>query len=170
MIELSKNINNNYIDTHIKGISVLIDKDEKIIVNQRNDNFKIGLSSYFCYQPIFGYSLKKFPNKNLKFNKKLKVADNKFLLIGDTNRSDDSKNLNFLNPSCFLFPEKNNCKPGDLFEKTQKNNLDNFLEYKKIEFKKNFIQIISDYISLLTFVFLIIFLIINFYNFKKTNI
>ena len=169
MIELSKNINNNHIDTHIKGISVLIDKDEKIIANQRNDNFKIGLSSYFCYQPIFGYSLQKFPNKNLKFNKKFKVTDNKFLLIGDTNFSDDGKNLNFLNPSCFLFPEKNNCKPGDLFKKTQKKNLDNFLEYKQLEFKKNFIQTISNYISLLTFVFLIIYLIIIFYNLKKAN-
>ena len=169
MIELSKNINKNYKSVPIKGISVLIDKDEKIIANQRNDNFKIGLSSYFCYQPIFGYSLQKFPNKNLKFNKKFKVKNNKFLLIGDTNLGDDSKNLNFLNPSCFLFPEKNNCTPGDLFKKTQISNLDNFLKYEKIKFKKNFIQIISDYISLLAFIFSIIFLITNFYNLKKTN-
>jgi hypothetical protein len=71
--------------------------------------------------------------------------------------------FNFLNPSCFLFPNENECKPGDLFRKDQENNLFNFLKYKKIIFKKNIIQNISDYISLITFLVLLIFLTINSY-------
>ena len=64
-------------------------------------------------------------------------------------------------------PEKNNCNPGDLFKKSQINNLNKFLKYKKIQFKKHLIQSISDYISLLTFIFSLFFLIKNFYNYKK---
>ena len=167
MVEFSKKINHDPNVSFIKGISAFIDKDEKIIAKQRNDNFILGLSSYFCYQPIFGYTLENFPKKNLIFNKKIKISDSKSLLIGDINTKDNLKNLNFLNPSCFLFPEKNNCNPGDLFKKSEINNLNNFLKYKKIQFKKPLIQIISDYISLLTFIFTLFFLIQNFYKYKK---
>ena len=167
MIEFSKNIDDDINGTFVKGLSVFIDKDEKIIAKQRNDNFKLGLSSYFCYQPIFGYTLQKFPKKNLIFNKKIKISDNKSLLIGDINLNNNTDSLNFLNPSCFLFPGENNCNPGDLFKKSQIKNLNKFLEYKKIQFEKPLIQTTSDYISLLTFIFSLFFLIQNFYKYKK---
>ena len=169
MSEFSNNIDDDINSAFIKGLSVFIDKDEKIIAKQRNDNFKLGFSSYFCYQPIFGYTLKKFPKQNLIFNKKIKISDNKSLLIGDINLNNNTDTLNFLNPSCFLFPGENNCNPGDLFKKSQINNLNKFLKYKKIQFKKPIIQSISDYISLLTLIFSLFFLIKNFYNYKKKS-
>ena len=167
MSEFSNNIDDDINSAFIKGLSVFINKDEKIIAKQRNDNFKLGFSSYFCYQPIFGYTLQKFPKQNLIFNKKIKISDDKSLLTGDINLNNNTDTLNFLNPSCFLFPGENNCNPGDLFKKSQINNLNKFLKYKKIQFKKPLIQSISDYISLLTFIFSLFFLIKNFYNYKK---
>jgi hypothetical protein len=164
MIQFSKVISDDDVRKYsIKKISTYIYKNDKIIRKPRNDHFKNEASSYFCYQPIFGYGLEKFPKKNLSFDKKFYISNDISLLTGDVQLNKSKENFNFLNPSCFLFPNENECKPGDLFRKDQENNLFNFLKYKKIIFKKNIIQNISDYISLITFLVLLIFLTINSY-------
>jgi len=164
MIQFSKVINDydnsNY---SIKKISTYVNKNNKIIRKQRNDHFINEASSYFCYQPIFGYSLEKFPKNDLTFNKKTNISNDISLLTGDIDFNKNGGKFNFLNPSCFLFPDENGCQPGDLFGKDQENNLFNFLKYKKINFKKNIIQNISDYISFITFLILLFLLIKNLY-------
>ena len=84
------------------------------------------------------------------------------------NNANDKKKINFFNPSCFLFPNENNCLPGDLFNKTKEKNLENILNYKKFDFRKNIVQNISDYLSLVSLIMVIIFLIRNLYLYKKT--
>ena len=166
MIQFTKTINDHDAKSYsIKEISVYVDKSNKPIRNQRNDHFATRASSYFCYQPIFGYNLEKFPKNNLVFNKKTSVQNNLTLITGDIGLNKSTKKLNFLNPTCFLFPTENDCKPGELFNQDQALNLSNFLSYKKIIFKKNIIQNISDYVSLISFLSLLIFVFINLYFF-----
>lgn len=170
IVKFSKKIDNHNLNKNydIRGYAVIVDKDDKLVKhNKRNDLFTLNLSSAFCYQPLFGYNLKDFPKKNIIFNKKIKISEKKFISIGEPHVANDKNKFNFFNPSCFLFPNENNCLPGDLFSKSQEKSLKNFLNYEKIDFKKNKIQNISDYISLFSFLILIIFLIRNLYFLRK---
>lgn len=170
IVKFSKKIDNHNLNKNydIRGYAVIVDKDDKLVKhNKRNDLFTLNLSSAFCYQPLFGYNLKDFPKKNIIFNKKIKISEKKFISIGEPHVANDKNKFNFFNPSCFLFPNENNCLPGDLFSKSQEKSLKNFLNYEKIDFKKNKIQNVSDYISLFSFLILIIFLIRNLYFLRK---
>lgn len=172
MVELSQKLNDKNFKKNfsINGYATVVNKDDQIILNnlKRNDYFAFNLSSAYCYQPLFGYNLEKFPNNNISFNKKVKLSPERNLIIGELNNTNDKKKFNFFNPSCFLFPDENNCLPGDLFDKTKKKNLENFLNYKKFDFRKNIFQNISDYLSLVSLFMVIIFLIRNLYLYKKT--
>ena len=130
----------------------------------------LNFSAAFCYQPIFGYGLEEFPFKNIVFNKKKELSLNRFLISGELNAAKDKTKYNFLNPSCFIFSKENNCFAGDLFKKSQKNELENFLNYKRFKFKKNKFQNFVDYISVVTLLLIVIFIIKNIYLYvKKIN-
>ena len=77
----------------------------------------------------------------------------------------------FFNPSCFLFPEENNCLPGDTFKVSEKEKLTKFANYEKFEFKQSKIQTYSNYISVFTIIGCLLYLtwclIIFTYNFRK---
>ena len=87
--------------------------------------------------------------------------------------SEHNGRLNLFNPSCFLFPKENNCLPGDTFKIMDKEKLIKFANYKKFEFKQNKFQIISNYISIITFMGCLLYLIYLFfifiYNLRKKN-
>ena len=68
----------------------------------------------------------------------------------------------FFNPSCFLFPDENNCVPGDTFKVSDKENLVKFTNYEKFAFNQNKTQLAANYISLFTFTICLIYLIYNF--------
>ena len=164
-IETSSN-SNSY---KINGVATITNSEGKL-KNQgsRNDLFVFNFSSLFCYQPLFGYGLENFPHHKIIFTKKEEIAPNTFLLFGGLNDNIDKKKYNFLNPSCFLFPKENNCVPGDLFTINQKKDLEKFLKYKSINFKKNIIQYIFDYLSIATLLFLLVLIFINcFFYYKK---
>ena len=134
----------------------------------------MNLSSVFCYQPMFGYSLENFPFKKLTVNKKVEFNNSLYFSIGDLKLlPKDNKNnnvINFLNPSCFLFPKENNCNPGDLFNAQDNDNFKNFINYKPIKFNKNSVQIFFDYLSLFIFILLNIFIITNLVlYFRRSN-
>jgi hypothetical protein len=149
----------------IKDIVLITDKNNKILTNrQRNNLFIHELSPLFCYQPLFGYQLEFMPKNNLKFDKKNKISENLFYYTGNPKSVVEDK-LNFLNPSCFIFPKENNCMPGDMFKKTQINELENFLNYKAFKFKLSKLQKIFNYISLISLIFSIFF--IAYYLIKK---
>ncbi len=110
-----------------------------------------------CYQSLFGYNLENLNKKNIKFNSKRILRDGSILYYTDINKN--KKEFTFFKPSCFLFPDENNCLPGDVFENNEYDNMVNFLNYKKIDFKQNKIQIISNYISLFSVIFSFFFII-----------
>jgi len=167
MVNLFYKINQDK-NVKIEAIGTIVNSENKIFNNGiRNDFFSDNISSLFCYQPIFGYSLEKFPKDKLILNKKIKLK-NSNLLIGDLKISKNgNENFNFLNPSCLIFPNANDCKAGDLFKVSDENNFKNFINYKKINFKKNKLQIISDIITLISLVLFIVLLILNIYFYKK---
>jgi len=179
MINFSKNINISdiyeNINYDIRGIGFLKKNNGEIYnTGIRNDLFSMNLSSVFCYQPMFGYSLENFPFKKLTVNKKVEFNNSLYFSIGDLKLlPKDNKNnnvINFLNPSCFLFPKENNCNPGDLFNAQDNDNFKNFINYKPIKFNKNSVQIFFDYLSLFIFILLNIFIITNLVlYFRRSN-
>ena len=175
MTNLFNKINYNKSIINIKGSALLADENNNLVLTNRNDFFSENYSSFFCYQPIFGYGLESFPNKKLILDEKFRIPINQSynvklnLLFGrfDLINKQFDKGYNFLNPSCFLFPNENNCKPGDLFAFNQIEDLNKFVNYKKFDFKQSAIQMASNYLSLISFILVFIFLIINSYFFYK---
>ena len=60
-----------------------------------------------------------------------------------------------------MFPNENNCSPGDLFKKNQIEELESFLNYKNFNFNLSKSQKIFNYLSVIT-LFLSIFYIIYY--------
>ena len=155
----------------ILGPAILMDKfSNPKIVNYKNDMFFYSYSPLTCYQPIFGYDLRKLSAQQIRFNSKLMLSDDSYMLYANK-LSEYNGRLNLFNPSCFLFPEENNCLPGDTFKILDKEKLVKFANYKKFEFTQNKFQIISNYISIFNFIGCLLYLIYHFfifiYNLKK---
>ena len=149
----------------IKNITLITDRNKTpLIPIQRNNLFIHEMSPMLCYQTMFGYNSEFLPSKKLTFDKKNKINDNLFYYTGNPKKiyKDD---LNFFNPSCFIFPKENNCIPGDMFKKSQINDLENFLNYKTFKFKLSKSQKIFNYISLISLIFSVCF--ITYYLIKK---
>ncbi|MEO6016747.1 MAG: hypothetical protein ABIP46_05785, partial [Polaromonas sp.] len=85
-----------------------------------NNTFVAGMSQVFCYNPVFGYQLEKFSAANLVRGP----------VLAETNGF-----LNLKNPACYVYPEENNCKPGDLFRASQLEEAKKFAAYKPFDFK-----------------------------------
>ena len=143
----------------IKNMVLFLGKNrENINISQPNSFFIDELSPILCLQAMFGYNLESLPKKNLWFNKKNKINDNLFSYTGDPKLIKED-NLNFFNPSCFMFPKENNCLPGDVFKKNQIKELENFLSYKNFKFKMSKLQKVFNYISILSFLFIFSYII-----------
>ncbi len=69
--------------------------------------------------------------------------------------------LNMRNPACYVYPKANNCKPGDNFLVSQKDELEKFISYKSYDFKMSFVQKIANYLSVSIFFLCLSFLILN---------
>jgi len=155
----------------IENTVLLLDKNKKpVITIQRNNLFVHQLSPLLCYQPIFGYDLKSLPTEKITFDKINKINKNLFAYNGTPTLVNENKaELNFFNPSCFIFPNENKCVPGDLFKESQINELKNFLNYKTFNFQLSKLQKIFNYISIISFIFImtcILYCIIKI-NLKK---
>ena len=155
----------------ILGPAILMNEfDSPKIVDYKNDMFFSSYSPLTCYQPIFGYDLKRLPAQQIRFDSKLMLSSDSYMLYADK-LSEHNGRLNLFNPSCFLFPEENNCLPGDTFKISEKEKIIKFANYKKFEFKQNKFQIISNYVSIFTFIscllYLVFYFIIFIYNLRK---
>ena len=64
-----------------------------------------------------------------------------------------------------MFPNENNCKPGDLFQKKQLEDLQKFLEYKKFKFELSKLQKFFNYVSIIAFI--LSFSYILYFVFRK---
>jgi hypothetical protein len=168
-IKFNEKLNNNF-KPQINGPSALINNDGTVKkIRNRNDAFYYSFSPLFCYQPIFGYGLEKLKTNNIKFDSRKILDDNSILYYSNINEF--KKKITFFNPSCFLFPNENNCLPGDVFKDDEKQNLIKFLNYERFNFNLSKFQIISNYISLisisLSFIVIIFFFIISLFRIKK---
>jgi hypothetical protein len=86
----------------IAGIIVMASREISFIHNgKRNNALVAGYSPLNCYQPMFGDWLKHFPSAPLQ--------------PGPTLAEVAPGILNLKNPACYLFPEENGCRPGDIF-------------------------------------------------------
>lgn len=138
-------INNYSKDLKEKIKNVKIENVKMFSDFTENEGFINNSSNYYCYSPIFGYRLEHLPFNNIKNFKEPQK---------------DLKNYLF-NPACFLYPDENLCKPGDLFKSNEELNLYKFANFNNYSFNIPFYQKISNYISLITFIisFLIIILL-----------
>ena len=155
----------------ILGPAILMDEfDNPKTVNYKNDMFFYSYSPLTCYQGMFGYDLRQLPAQQIRFDSKLILSGGSYMLYANK-LSEHNGRLNLFNPSCFLFPEENNCLPGDTFKISDKEKLIKFANYKKFEFKQNKFQIISNYISIFSFIGCLLYLIYHFfifiYNLRK---
>ncbi len=58
--------------------------------------------------------------------------------------------LNLYNPACFVYPESNDCTPGDRIKVSDMENFEQFVEGKKTQWKVPVMQSILNWVSLLT--------------------
>lgn len=105
---------------HIGFIGAFVDTNKQILLtNYRNDMIAMGVSQLACYNPTFGYRLEYFPAKSLHVGAVLAEKDGR---------------LNIKNPACYLYPEQNNCAPGDHFTVAQRDAAQSFANYKPYPF------------------------------------
>ena len=155
----------------ILGPAALMDKFGSLKkINNRNDMFFFAYSPIACYQATFGYGLEELNAKKIVFNSKKTLQDDSYILYSNKLDKKDGHFM-FFNPSCFLFPEENNCIPGDTFKIAEKEKLIKFTNYKKFKFKQNNFQMVANYVSIFTFIgcllYLIYHLIMYIYNFSR---
>jgi hypothetical protein len=97
----------------------LVSRDDADVIDR--DNIMVeGASQIVCYQPIFGYSLERFPYFPLRPGPALSR-------IGPV--------LNVKNPACYLFPRDNDCRPGTHFDREDEPVAAEFLAYRPIRFR-----------------------------------
>ena len=125
----SKNLKKNINSVKIENVKMFSDFTE-------NEGFMNNTSNYYCYSPIFGYRLEHLPFNNIKIFQESKK---------------DLENYLF-NPVCFLYPDDNFCKPGDMFKSSEALDLYKFINFNNYYFNIPFNQRISNYISLISFI------------------
>jgi hypothetical protein len=103
-------------------------------------------SSLRCYEAIFGYNLEDFPGGELEIGEIMKLVDGHY---------------NFNDPTCFIYPKENQCRPGDRFAVSQTELLEKFRSFEAFSFKMSFAQRVSNIISFIFISVLLIFLFLG---------
>ena len=104
----------------------------------RNNAMVDGISELFCYLPMFGYKLEDFPETNLRPGP----------ILAPTGEGE----LNFVNPSCYLFPLENRCGPRGQFRADQQAQLQQFAAYHAYPFARSAIQTAADWTNLIALI------------------
>ncbi|MDO8980874.1 MAG: hypothetical protein Q7V17_16755 [Afipia sp.] len=102
-----------------------------------NDAMIDGISQRYCYQPLLGYQLEKFP-----------VAPLQAGPVIDPARQD----INMKNPACYVFPAQNSCKPGDHFKIAELDKAVAFLAYRPFAFEQPLRQKLATWLSLIAMI------------------
>lgn len=118
------------------GVSATVDTAARKITYEKDSLINIGVSHLLARSSLFGYQLEFFPQKN-----KLKIGSVKQTVEG---------RFNLINPSCYLYPDQNACRPGDRFRVDQIEQLTNFINYREFGFETPVSQRIANWISLTT--------------------
>jgi hypothetical protein len=136
---------NGEMQPRIRSIGVLTDAQGNLLVSgDRNKVLAEGISQLFCYQPIFGYGLEKFPFGSMR--------------AGDPFEEVAPGQLNFKNPACMVYPQANHCEVGASFTTAQKASLDSFLGYGPYEFALSQRQISANTVAAWAALLLVVFL------------
>jgi hypothetical protein len=88
------------------------------------------------------------------------------LIVGET-KSDFFGHYNLINPSCYQYPEENNCKPGDKISVDDQENFENFIHGRPVNWKISNLQMISDYLSLASISLMIGLILLSIFR-RKT--
>lgn len=129
----------------IKNIGVYFDKKGRMKMPLGRNNMLIhGTSQLFCYEPMFGYRLEAFPVKTLHPGPVLE---------------ENNGVLNIKNPACYVWPQANDCEPGDHFTKEQKKAAEAFVNYRPFPFQMPTAQIVANWVNALSLMAALIFLI-----------
>ncbi len=107
-------------------------------VTDRNNAMVDGMSELYCYQPVFGYELEAFPKTNLQ--------------LGSILTPTGGGELNFMNPSCYLFPVENHCGIRGQFREDQLAQLQQFAAYRALPFTRSAMQTAADWTNLIALV------------------
>ncbi len=130
----------------IVAIGVYVDESGRIrLPGFRNNSLVHKLSQLYLYDSIFGYHLENFPFKTLHPGPVL-----------------EEKNgvLNIKNPACYVWPEANDCQPGDHFTVQQKAAAEAFANYRPFPFKMPLKQKVANGVNALGLAAVLIFLIV----------
>jgi len=119
---------------------------DRMTRRDRNNSLTRGASQAECYEPMFGHRLEQFPFGILREGPMLE-ARNGF--------------LNVKNPACFVYPEANNCKPGDHFREEEIDVARAFLSYRAFPFVMPWWQKVANWISLSALILVILGLTVS---------
>ena len=110
-----------------------------------NDGLIKGQSQLYCYQPLLGYALEKFPRRPLHPGPVITP-------IGNT--------INLKHPVCYLFPEENSCKSGDHFTIDELEDAVAFTMYRPFPFERPARQELAERIGLVSAAAVLVFLLL----------
>ena len=106
----------------------------------RNNAFLKNHSQLLCYEAVFGYRLERFPFGTLRPGPVVSATGN---------------SLNLKNPACFVYPEENQCTPGDHFRITQLAAATEFVNYRPFPFVMSVGQRWANYVTCLSLLLLL---------------
>ena len=153
----------NYELTPIKSVALFVNKNNDRLEYPltRNDLIFSDISTLNCYEPLHGYLNEKMDISKFTINEVKEFPDLNVMLINPYEGLED--NLNFYKPSCFLFPEENNCKPYDHFKVSEKDDLEQFMNFNQFQYTLPSYYKILNYVCL----FFLIFTISLIFYFRK---
>jgi hypothetical protein len=122
----------------VTAVTKLVDQNDQLVMApERQNALTQGFSTLFCYEPMFGYRMERFPFGHQRLGPALAERDGR---------------LNFKNPACYVFPGANQCAPGDQFGAAQADALRSFLDYEKLPFSKPVLAIVADWVGILSLI------------------
>ncbi len=103
----------------IRAIQGILGHDGRPLQLFGNDPLVQGSSPLGCYEPIFGYRLERLPVGSIRIGPAL---------------ASTGGHLNVKEPSCYVFPEANDCEPGDHFSLAERESAIHFLHRRPVPF------------------------------------
>ena len=85
-----------------------------------------------CYEALFGYWLEFFPLGNLHPGPVMAMSGGRY---------------NLKNPACYIWPDENNCNPGDHFKQGDEAAVAAFVNYKPFPFEMPLVQSTANWIN-----------------------
>ena len=112
-----------------------------------NDGLVRGASPALCYEPVFGYRLERFPSGSLH--------------PGAVDEVDaGTASLNLKDPSCYVWPNANQCEPGAHFSLARAKDARAFAQRRPFPFRVSAAQRLADGVSGVTAVAMAVTLLV----------